>query len=351
MQGWNLKEGFTPFTHLDDLSVIALVNKALGSSVARTTSYKFGFFKSLLDNLFNINESDFSLSFNTIFTTFTETYYNLIVKWDLSQINSTSQSSSSVKNIINQFLLKYPQLNDEFVVFESLKSSLQIELIKNIERDAKKYVIGAFYGDTDGQFYHFSKQDNKIWFNPNVYKVLLRLKSTFEKMNYFEWMKFLEKCNTSDKLDSLATKIDSSNKRNNLSLYRNFLSTHGQHRCAYCGKEISRLENKTPVDHIIPWSFVKDDKLWNLTLTCQSCNSKKSNKLPIKEYIKITEKRNDRILKSYNTNDLVTKDFKDYSTNKYENIYDSALFNSLDSEWHSSKYINSIFSEEWLRLC
>ncbi|MBK5201888.1 MAG: HNH endonuclease [Spirochaetaceae bacterium] len=356
MQGWNLSEGFKPFNDLDDLAVISLVNKALGSGVARTTSYKFGFFKSLLDNLFNVDEKDHSLSFNTIFTTFSETYYNLIVKWNISQISGKNNSVSSVRKIIDAFILKYPEINVEFIPFDSLKSSLQVELIKKIESEGKKYVIGAFYGDTEGQLYQFSKKEHKIWINPGVYRILMRLKNTFEKMNYFEWMKFLEKCNDDDKLNSLSNKIDNSTKRSNLNLYRNFLLLNGQHRCAYCGKEISRLENNTPVDHIIPWSFVKDDRLWNLTLTCQTCNSKKSNKLPLRDYIIITEKRNDIILLKYENKDLVEnkelvkKDFKNYTNKKYDNIYDSAIFNGLDRDWHSSKYINSINSEEWQKI-
>jgi hypothetical protein len=356
LQGWSLQEGSETFKDLPDLAVIALINKALGSGVARTTSYKFCFFKSILDNLFNVDERDISLPFNTLFTTFGETYYNLIVKWNLSQMTSTSNSVSSVRKIINGFLLKYPELKDEFIPFDSLKHSLQIELIKKIESEGKKYVVGAFYGDTDGQLYNFSKKEHKIWINPGVYKILMKLKNTFEKINYFEWMKFLGKCNDADKLNSLANKIESSTKRNNLNLYRNFLLSNGQHKCAYCGKEISRLENNTPVDHIIPWSFVKDDKLWNLTLTCQTCNSKKSNKLPLKEYIRITEKRNDRIQLKYKNIDLfkykelVKNDFKNYTENKYEKIYDSAIFNGLDRDWHSSNYINKTHSEEWLKL-
>jgi 5-methylcytosine-specific restriction endonuclease McrA len=350
LKGWNLNEGSIPFTYLDDLSVIALVNKALSSSVHRTTSYKYGLFKSLLDNLFNIDEKDFSLSFRTIFATFSETYYNLIVRWDLSQTYLNSSNISAVKTAINKFLLKYPELNSQFIPFDSLKSSLQIELINDIEKKAKINVVGAFYGDTEGQLYNFSKSAKKIWINPDIYNILLRLKNTFEKMNYFEWMKFLEKCNEPNKLYSLATKIDSSTKRNNLELYRNFLLSNGQHKCAYCGKEISRLENKAPVDHIIPWSFVKDDKLWNLTLTCQTCNSKKSNKLPIKDYIRKTEQRNEIIMEKFKNFELVEEDFKNYTTSKYDRMYDSAIFNGLDKDWHSSKYINNIKSEDWIKL-
>ena len=33
------------------------------------------------------------------------------------------------------------------------------------------------------------------------------------------------------------------------------------------------------IDHFIPWSYVYDDELWNLVLSCSTCNLKKSDYL------------------------------------------------------------------------
>lgn len=350
MEGWKLNEGDISFKVLDNLDVMSIVYKALSSNVARTTSYKFCFFKSILDNLFNADEINLSISLHTIFSTFASTYYNLIVHWDLLQKSSKNNTYSSVRKVIDNFRITYPELNGTFIPFESLKPSIQIELIRKIESECRKYVIGAFYGDTQGQLYNFSKKENKIWFNPTVYRILIKQKKIFEKINYFEWMNFLEKCNPEDKLYSLSSKIEQSTKRNNLNQYRTFLINSGQHKCAYCGKELSRLENKTPVDHIIPWSFVKDDKLWNLTLSCPSCNSKKSNKLPIKTYIKLAEKRNNIFRDKYANVNLVKNDFKHYSENRYESMYECALFNGLDRDWHCENYSDSALLESWIKM-
>ncbi len=210
--------------------------------------------------------------------------------------------------------------------------------------------MGLFYGDSDGQLYNFSKKEQRIWINPTAYRILISEKNAFEKLNYFEWMKFLEKCNSEEKLYGLSSKIDDSTKRNDLSQYREFLLYTGQHHCAYCGKEVSNSERRAPVDHIIPWSFVKDDKLWNLTLSCQSCNSKKSNKLPLKDYIKIAERRNDILREKYLHVSLVKRDFKYYSENRYESMYESAISNGLDSDWKSDKSNHNTFLETWIKL-
>lgn len=39
------------------------------------------------------------------------------------------------------------------------------------------------------------------------------------------------------------------------------------------------------VDHFIPWSFVKDDKIWNFVLSCPTCNVKKNNRVPNKDFL------------------------------------------------------------------
>ena len=54
--------------------------------------------------------------------------------------------------------------------------------------------------------------------------------------------------------------------------------------------------DKIDVDHFIPWSFLKDDNLWNLVLACPSCNRKKNDKLPDSKYIDVIIKRNQRLI-------------------------------------------------------
>ena len=57
-----------------------------------------------------------------------------------------------------------------------------------------------------------------------------------------------------------------------------------------------KLGAKIHVDHFIPWSFVKEDKLWNFVLSCPECNIKKSNILPPQNTIARILERNRIIL-------------------------------------------------------
>ena len=53
--------------------------------------------------------------------------------------------------------------------------------------------------------------------------------------------------------------------------------------CPYCGKQISYLmvlDNRTEVDHILPFSRTLDDSMSNKVVCCASCNREKRNRTP-----------------------------------------------------------------------
>lgn len=54
------------------------------------------------------------------------------------------------------------------------------------------------------------------------------------------------------------------------------------------------------VDHVIPWSFMYSDDIWNLVLTSKSHNSSKSNHIPSKEVIEQLNQRNKELVETIN---------------------------------------------------
>ena len=62
----------------------------------------------------------------------------------------------------------------------------------------------------------------------------------------------------------------------------------------YTGKELSY--DDISVDHVIPWSFMFSDDIWNLVLTSKSYNSSKSNSIPTTEIIEKLKERNKELL-------------------------------------------------------
>jgi CRISPR/Cas system Type II protein with McrA/HNH and RuvC-like nuclease domain len=58
------------------------------------------------------------------------------------------------------------------------------------------------------------------------------------------------------------------------------------------------MENQISVDHVIPWSFIYSNDLWNLVITSKSFNSQKNNRTPDRQVIERLQKRNQKLLTS-----------------------------------------------------
>ena len=334
-----MKENLVPFSNLPEDEVIRLVNKALLGNPKRTTSYKFVFFKSILDNLFNVDmksEPECFLGFDIISLRFAEIYWNLIVKFGLKQMSdNVSGKKSVVERLLEDFCQRQGILTGEIgFPFESLRSDLQLELAEKIRKEVvTKFVLGAFCADTGGQLYHFSKTQrwDGIYLNKSFFIVLAKYRSDFEKINYFEWIKFLESKNKEEDSYMLASKLDRSTERENLDSYRKALFEFGQTECFYCGRKLS----KNAVDHFIPWSFVKDDRLWNFVLTCPSCNSRKSDILASQSFLSSMRIRNERLGRV--NHPFVQSQFRGYEFSKLALMYQNAIFNGFQHGWEPTQ--------------
>ena len=331
--------------HLSDDDVIRIINLALSPGKMHASSYKYAFFKAILDNIFNVDLNDYSLSYDTIALRFTEIYWNLSLRFHLKQmpVYARGAQMTYVERKLFAFCDKLgfdcSEKNSIFP-FESLRPDLQLILSGQIRSVMLKNVVGAFYADTEGQLYSFSKKEGGIVLNPDSYRACVKYKSDFEKINYYEWIKYLEKVNSEEDSYALANKLDESTERNNLHLYRNALQRFGQVTCFYCHRPLVTPKNrKSPVDHCIPWSFVKDDKIWNFVLACPSCNSAKSNSLPVESYIEDIKERNSKLLNM--DSNLVHEDFKSYSHEKLQEMYKSAIFNGFQHDWRPKTMVKT----------
>lgn len=290
----------------------------------------------MIDNIFNLNE--YKISYSVIFERFAEMYWNLVAKYHLSQIQATSRfSKSSVEIIIENILLKYKL--DGNVVFESLKEEVRKEIIRKITNECSRYVVGAFFEDTEKSFYSFSRKKMEIIFHKDIVSYIIKFKNILTKLNYFEWIKFLEKTNENNSVIALAEKLDNSTKRGNLSFYKEFLfKLYNKSECFYCGKNL--IGKKVEIDHFIPWSYLKDDKIWNLVISCRECNNSKRDKLPEKHFIEKLNSQNKNI-KNCNTKS-VENEFIGYDDEKIYRIYNSAIFNGFDEVWRPKGVKNDI---------
>ena len=120
--------------------------------------------------------------------------------------------------------------------------------------------------------------------------------SIFDTINY-RWSLILETFNSTPRIGKKVKIIDDLEiRRRPLNIYMQYLDADNPgHHCFICNKKISN--SYLAIDHVIPWSFLYSDDLWNLVYTHQSCNSIKSNAIPSEGAIVKLEERNRRLLK------------------------------------------------------
>ena len=287
--GYALKEGTYIDRPLSDDEMWSAFAYLFSSKSVNDTSYKFGFLKSILDNLYNTDDK-LSLSFNQLFSKFAEIYWNLVLKHHIRQKNPGKLNrQSELEKALLYGKEKYGILED--IPFESLSDEMKIDICHRVKMKCKENVVGALYADLGGLFYSFSKSEEWIQINPQMYEFVCKHKVAIEKLNYYEWAKFLEKVNEDRAVDHLLSKINEStlHTRNSLAYYRDILFQEFENKCFYCGKPVTK--RSVEVDHFIPWSFIKDDQIWNFVLACPECNNRKRDKLAGMNYlIKISER-------------------------------------------------------------
>lgn len=332
MAGFELKEGKYVNRLASDDDLWAALSSVFSSRSKNDSSYKYGLLKSIIDNIYNADE-DLILSFDQLFSKFAEIYWNLILKYEIRQKSVTNDNRKThLEQILHETARKYKI--SEGVPFESLPGKIIAEVSHKVKMKCKTYVVGALYEDTKQLFYSFSKKDEWIQINPLMYEFICKHKSIIEKLNYYEWAKFLEKVNNDSVMSHLLDKLDESAKRNNLSAYRQILFEEFEERvCFYCGTKLSI--GKVEVDHFIPWSFIKDDNLWNLVLSCSECNRQKSDKLPDIIYLNTLAERNNVIMIESNYGGM-----KNYRNDKLKYIYYWAKMNGYNKIWKPTNVVS-----------
>lgn len=295
MAGWDLKNGSITEYNVSEDRIWSLFNYVFSDSSRKRNTYKFGLIKSLLDNVFNGKNTNVGVkyTFEELFSRFAENYWNLVIKYDLRQMRKDGKSIySKIETILMSAITENPTL--ALLEFEAIDVNTKASIIRKVTSECKKCVVGALYEDFDGIIYSFDLKEDGITLNYCVYEFMLKYKAELERLNYYSWARLLEQINDDNVLVKVIDKLElSTPRRENLSAYREILRREFEEdTCFYCGK---KLQKNMHVDHFIPWSFVKDDKIWNFVLSCPTCNVKKNNRIPNKDFLIKIEDRNKKI--------------------------------------------------------
>lgn len=119
------------------------------------------------------------------------------------------------------------------------------------------------------------------------------------KLLNYKWSLLLEKFNRSPEILNKINDAGNRNiPRNSLTKYRDILLKFEFHNGLANDFYSSHPLNSKDisVDHVIPWSFIYRDDIWNLVLTDKSTNSSKSNSVPKADVMTHLKQRNLRLL-------------------------------------------------------
>ena len=278
---------------------------------AKDNTYKFAFARFLLE--YCKKETETHVEFSTIAEYFLKYYWPQICKYKLRQ-NPQFKKRAEIITILEKEFDKsknYPQPYDKIEQNEPVKIQ---KCRKDIEKRCFNDVTYAFQNvETDKliedqvpKFFEYKisrfrpRRGRKqrlpiidrsygVNLNPDAMSFFKRHDVLLNKAVTLEWARFLEKLNRG--VPELIAKIEGEIPPRNLSTERTVLKRRFDN-CFYCENPLSSQPRKIHVEHVIPFAFIAENKLWNLTLACQQCNLKKGGSLPTKKFLDRLIERN-----------------------------------------------------------
>ena len=300
------------------------------------STYKFALARFLIDYSYALDEAYIgnsvadnkteAINLSVIAKAFLKYYWHQICKYKIKQNYNTEKLPLIVKIMHDVFGRKYiPER------FESMPKEKISDAEKEILRRCLLGVIPRFQNIPEGAkvsskkiFYVHDK--HFIYVKPAALKFFRENYSLLSKAIILEWARFLEKINLG--LPMLISKIEGGERyMGSLKKFKPVLLKHFD-TCFYCNNALSSEKKMTHVDHFIPWSYVFENELWNLALTCRECILKKHRSLPPERFIyKLVERNNEysSVIDPLNKS-LIRLD----SENNYERAITKHFQNCLD---------------------
>lgn len=236
-------------------------------------------------------------------------YWNLHIFFDPEGRTLRQSSNSSKPPVILQYVLdkigRYKDMNGvryraRFYEQLSKKDKDSIDIRFDVIGSAlKKDVRHRFlkYAGIDYPIYDWESDSVKLLFAEGVCADLaVNADSILEAVD-FRWTRMLEDFNRAT--PRIAAKIslnrDAVRRGGSLKKFHKWLEIENpNHVCSLCGSEIEDEQNLS-VDHLIPFSFLFSDDIWNLAFSHKGCNSQKSDRPPTKKALDAQYERNHRL--------------------------------------------------------
>jgi len=278
--------------------------------MANSNTYKLAWGRAIIEC---ITDKSYTTSLNKAVINFRSIAYKIIkYYWNQTFFFNLRQSSpfdpdpvilQRIQNLIHFYIVRAETVlpvwfdvgmellyNTEPQILEQTINKVCYDLTKDVSYRFK-YIQGQ---SLDIYEYERFQKMLEIRFSFDDISVITEYSTVLTDLLNYKWAQLLEKYNNHPKIIE-KTKSISNNKirRKSLSAYKDQLlrEFNGSKIIDfYTGLEI--VPDDISVDHVIPWSFMYSDDIWNLVLTSKSRNSSKSNNIPDKIIIDKLNRRN-----------------------------------------------------------
>ena len=271
-------------------------------------TYKMSWVRSLVEYC-SKNPNVKTIHFDELSKLIFKYYWNQTIFFNLEQ-GSNPNKKPEIYQIVFDEIKKYQNTNNlQPIYFTRIENKIDIN-VKRISKTLKQDVSWRFQfiGKKEYNIYDLNLKDLTLKIHhPEVLKEYSDI--LFELINY-RWTQQLEKFNSSPRISKKVNGTDREDiKRGNLSKFKSYLDIENpDYKCFISGEKI---EDDLSIDHVIPWSYLFSDDIWNLVYVKKNLNSSKSNKIPTEEIIKKLEQRNKNLLEMMKKNKVDDKRFKE----------------------------------------
>lgn len=255
---------------------------------SKSASYKPALLKALVRCC--QRSAELLISLDSIGHEFTKLYWNQTVVYHLRQAASLTKEASAVKMI--------RKTSEEFKTrdLSALPAPARQALDARMSRLLTVNVLAAFHTSKPFRMhplYDWKPGWNYVALEAAAHDFLRQHAQALELTANFYWAEFLENCNRL--APRIVQKVSrDGGRRRSLRKYMKILIGDGSECCFYCGTALGAGARPT-VDHVIPWSFLLEEDLWDLVLACGRCNSAKSDSLPPRQFIEKLILRNKQL--------------------------------------------------------
>lgn len=287
-------------------------------------TYKMAWAKALVELAtdIDIREKNIIITFNEIAKKYIKYYWNQTIFFDLRQ-GSNPLKPPVILTYVKVLIQQYFKLTNSYIPELYEKAEIRFDqihllddynhVVKKIANALKKDVSWRFkvLNGEDTEIYSYKRGNDYIEIDVSLLKHFIEDEQDLYDLINYRWGLILETFNSSPRINKKVKIIDERTiKRNSLNKFKSYLDLENEdYRCFICNNFISA--DNISIDHVIPWSYMYSDDIWNLVYVCKSCNSSKSNRIPSQKEINKLKNRNQILLKCMEDKAINNKIYED----------------------------------------